>query len=290
MIKYVIVDSLVNQANKIKEVYEEIGLREINDELSQKLHTLVKEEEMIYSLIPLQDYQEYLDYFLEFQEIDPNDILSFVTLGADFNPEIRIIQKLLYNQAKVGMFTDKEEVPEDSRWQYLYNYELYNNLLMYYYYFSKEHDSYELFFNVSYALVLYHSPYAESIYLKNSTTYNREQLIKFSGLLEVVEELDEDYCTEIQMICSCLLEEPMADLENEEEEQPDFLEEPFTKLSICMYLGALYYSIEDEEMASTLVKSYKSDKLNEKQKELFDEMALLVANSFAMKRSLKKKE
>lgn len=66
MIKYNLIKSLTKQANKIKDVYQKIGLRGINNELKNQLYTLVKEEEMIYSFIPLEEYPQYLDYFLEF--------------------------------------------------------------------------------------------------------------------------------------------------------------------------------------------------------------------------------
>lgn len=291
MVKYEIINSLVAQANKIKDVYEEIGLRGINDELSENLHTLLQDEEIIYHDISLQDYQGYLDYFLEFLEMDPNDILAFLTLDADFNPEVRIIQKFFYHQEKVSMFSDSNTFSEEFKWQYLHNYELYTNLLMYYSFFLKTHEKYELYFNESYARVLYHSPYAEVIYLKDTPIYNKEQLLKFSGLSNASSELDQEFSSEIEMICSLILEEPTDSLEKVEEEPFDFLEEPFTKLGLCMYIGALYYSIDDEELAFKLANSYKnSDIQNEKQKEMFDEIFLLVEHSFAMKRELKKKQ
>lgn len=291
MVKYEIINNLVAQANKIKDVYEEIGLCGINDELSKNLHTLLQEEEKIYHDISLQDYQGYLDYFLEFLEIDPDDILAFLTLGADFNPEVRIIQKFFYHQEKASMFLDSNTFSEEFRWQYLYDYELYTNLLMFYSFFLKTHEKYELYFNASHARVLYHSPYAEVIYLKDTLVYNKEQLIKFSGLSNASSELDKEFSSEIEMICSLILEEPTDSLEEVEEEQFNFLEEPFTKLGLCMYLGALYYSIDDEKTAFKLANSYKGNNIqNENQKEMFDEISLLVEHSFAMKRDLKKKQ
>ncbi len=115
MVKDGFVKGLMTHAKKMKDVYEAIRLRGMNDDLNKELHTLLSEEALIYSCIPLENYSDYLDYFIERLEIDPNDILSFVTLSVDFYPEVRIIQKFFYNQEKVSMFADTDIVSEDER-------------------------------------------------------------------------------------------------------------------------------------------------------------------------------
>lgn len=337
MIKYDLVTSLTKQAEKIKDVYKEIGLGGINTELKNQLYSLVKEEEAIYNLIPLEEYPSYLDYFLEFLERDPYDYVSFITLTDDFQPKIRIIWKFLYLESKASMFCDTNIVAEEYRWEYVYENERFNNLLLFYATFLKKYEKYELDFNVSFMSVLYHSPYAEAIYFKNNIYYDKEWLFKFSGFSNVYSELDKDFIAEIQMFCSDLLavtmdedkdlyEEEIIEQEDnqdvidshgvvsllqdkneddkkeESEEEFDyfekdeqyagfyFLEEPFTKIGIIMYLTSLYYSISDKKVAMDLLNSYKTVTLDKNQKEIFDEISFLVNNSDVLKKEIIKKQ
>lgn len=333
MIKYNLIKSLTKQANKIKDVYQEIGLRGINNELKNQLYTLVKEEEMIYSFIPLEEYPQYLDYFLEFLEQDPYDYVPFITLMHDYKPEMRIIWKFLYLQSKTSVFGDTNKVAEDFRWQYLYENERFTNLLLFYAIFLKKHEKYKLNFNASFMSVLYHFPYAEAIYFKNNIYYDKDWLFKFSGFSNVYSEMDKDFIAEIQIFCSDLfavtmievdevveekiieqeeilnlvdnsgvvvrvqeediqeeneeIEEEFAFLEEEMQEYY-FLEEPFTKIGIIMYLTSLYYSISDKKVALDLLNSYKTIPLDKNQKEIFDEVSLLVNNSDILKKELVK--
>ncbi len=82
--------------------------------------------------------------------------------------------------------------------------------------------------------------------------------------------MEQEFASEIQSICSNLLE----DL-SENQNEVDYLKGPFTKLSLCMYIGALYYSIDNEEFAYGIAYSYKIKALNEKQKEFFQKLLYL---------------
>lgn len=333
MIKYNLINGLITQAKKIKEVYQEIGLRGINNELKNQLYTLVKEEEMIYSFIPLEEYPQYLDYFLEFLEQDLYDYVPFITLMRNYKPEMRIVWKFLYLQSKTSVFGDTNKVAEDFRWQYLYENERFTNLLLFYAIFLKKYEKYKLNFNASFMSVLYHSPYAEAIYFKNNIYYDKEWLFKFSGFSNVYSEMDKDFIAEIQLFCSDLFAVTMIEedevveekiIEQEEilnladslgtvvlvqeedfqeenegiEEEFSFLqeetqeyyllEEPFTKIGIIMYLTTLCYSISNQKLAIDLLNSYKSLRLDKNQKEIIEEVSLLINHEDVLKKELLK--
>ncbi len=271
-------DRLVEKAKEIGTLYKEIGQYGITKESLLILKRLLEEEEMVYALIPLEEYVKYIAFFsLEYKDL-AEETPSIMFFELNYIPEIRILHKLYFYQEKRSMFVDVYLPNEqEKRWQYIYDKEFYFHLMNLYSFYLRVSKKYERLLNKSFANMVYHYAYAEEYYLKGFSSYHKEFIQVFSGISQ--KELEEEMGVAIQSIYDFLIKRG-----------DNFLKEnPFPTLCYKMYIEAYFFSIDHEEIIKELLELYGEDNLPNHSpvlREFFNDIELFIESKGSLKRKI----
>lgn len=277
-----IVKKLIGKANDIAKLYQEIKDDGKTNENMRRLLTLLEEEKSIYQLIPFPEYENYIRFLST--ENDFDSLLDFMNLDFYFLPQARIVHKLYYFCEKRAMFFESLKYEEKDQYQYLFDYELFSNLVRFYAIYLNEKHEFTSYLTLSFLNVVYHFSYAEELFLKMNSSYrfyNKKQLQRFSGLPNIADDLDAEFSQSIQEFMDIIIEDdalPFSD------------DEPITKQSFYIYISTLYLSIENIQYVHDLLAYYKASNhpdLSFSTRNFLDEIQILVQNSEILRRSLK---
>lgn len=269
-------DRLLEKAKDISKIYEEIGENGVTKENQLNLKKLLYEEEMVYSLISIEDYAKYIAFFSPKYKELAEETGFFMTLDFDYIPEIRILHKLYFYQEKRSMFLDVY-LPnaEEKRWQYVNDKEFYfqlMNLYSFYAYVDKENED---LLNKSFTNIVFHYAYAKEYYVKGMSSYSKDFVRKMGGISAL--EMEEEIAASIQSVYDFLIENGEYVLKSSS----------FRTLCYKMYLEAYYSTIENKNIIKEILNLYSKQNLPNltlELRELFDEIESFIEAKDILKR------
>lgn len=269
-------ERLYEKAQKISFVYKEIVKKGITKENQNILENLLQEEEMVYSLIQIEDYAKYIAFFSPKYKELAEETTFFMTLDFNYIPEIRILHKLYFYQEKKSMFLDVY-LPnaEEKRWQYVNDKEFYFQLMKLYSFYACIAKENEDLLNKSFANIVFHYAYAEEYYVKGMSSYSKDFVRKMGGIN--VKEMEEEIAAAIQSVYDFLIENGEYILKGNS----------FRTLCYKMYLEAYYSTIENKNIIKELLNLYNRQNLpnlNLDLRELFDEIESFIETKAILKR------
>lgn len=280
-----IIKKLMEKGEEIAKLYQEMVVSGKIAENMCHLQTLLEEEKRFYRLIPISKYDEYISFLSSNPEDDFNDYLAFMVFEYSFLPPARMVHKLYYYREKSAMFSENVnfEDKEQYQYQYLFDYEFFSNLFLFYTQYLKEKKDFAFYLNTSLLNMVYHFAYAEEIFIRNSSYGfdNKKRLQKFSMLSTIEEDLDAEF--------SCIIQEYM-DVIIEEDALPFEYDEYMFRLPFYIYFSTLYFSIDNDNYVHDLLGYYKASnhpKLSFSTRNFLDEIQILIQNSEVLRKKLK---